>query len=433
MTWWILLILVFMFIVLVWHSAIHHALLDTPDSVLERHLAQTGRLERDRWLIVKQRGLAALAAMKQAGDKVVILGLVFVDLCVIGDGAGFTFWRVVASILIGLGLIWIASGVLGVALARYSGAGLITSIALPLRFAWSMGKPFILVNNFFDEAFRRLTGANLRQRDAEEELLRSIEESQRKGELDEVAAEMLENVVEFVDTDVSSVMTPRTDIDGIEYTDDLSAIRSFIEDAGHSRIPVYRENLDEIEGILYVKDLIRYLGEEAANFELRPLLRETLRVPETKHVGDLLRDFQTAEIHMAIVIDEYGGTSGLITIEDVLEEIVGEIHDEHEPDDEEEATCTQVGPDAWEVDGRFPLHDLEDHLQIDLPEDLEPETVAGLVLEHFGRVPDPQEAFDAYGHRFSVLESNEIRVDRVRILREEVQGHQASAANGRGA
>jgi CBS domain containing-hemolysin-like protein len=284
-----------------------------------------------------------------------------------------------------------------------------------------------------DEAVRRLSGANLRQRDAEEELLRSIEESQRKGELDKAAAEMLENVVEFVDTDVSSVMTPRIDIDGIEYTDDLALIRVFIEEAGHSRIPVYRENLDEIDGILYVKDLIRYLGEDAANFELRPLLRETIRVPETKHVGDLLRDFQTAEIHMAIVIDEYGGTSGLITIEDVLEEIVGEIHDEHEPDDEEEATCSLTGEDTWEADGRFPLHDLEDHLEIDLPEELEPETVAGLVLEHFGRVPDPEEHFDAYGYRFSVLEASDIRVDRVQLCRLDVRDVDESKPQARSA
>ncbi len=165
------------------------------------------------------------------------------------------------------------------------------------------------------------------------------------------------------------------------------------------------------------QDLVRYLGEDAASFQLRPLLREAIRVPETKAVGDLLRDFQSAEIHMAIVIDEYGGTSGLVTIEDVLEEIVGEIHDEHEPDDDEEATCLLLSDGLWEADGRFPLQDLEDHLPIELPEELEPETLAGFVLEHFGRVPGIEESFEALGYRFTVLEASDTKVDLVRIER----------------
>jgi len=311
--------------------------------------------------------------------------------------------------------VWLTSGILAPALARYAGVAILSSMLGPMRLGMTIARPARALAGLVDEAVRRLSGANIKEQDVEAELLRSVEKSQREGDLDQVAAEMIENVVEFADTDVSSVMTPRTEIEGIEYTDDLTAIRMFIEDAGHSRIPVYTENLDSIEGILYVKDLIRYLGEEAANFELRPLLRETLRVPETKHVGDLLRDFQTAEIHMAVVVDEYGGTSGLITIEDVLEEIVGEIHDEHEPDDDDEATCVVISEQLWEADGRFPLHDLEDHLDIELPDEMEPETVAGFVLEHFGRVPDVEEFFDAYGFRFSVLDASDTRVDRVQI------------------
>ncbi len=415
MTGWILVILVFMVGILAWTSAVKQALLVTSDGALERRLAELGRLERSRWVIGRQRALASYLSVKCAAQSALITGVVVLDLCGIGEGAVLDAWRLVFSVLIATALIWFATGVIGPALARYLGSSLITAILPLLRLALPIMGPFARITSIFDESVRRLTGANLLERDAEEELLRSIEDSQRKGGLDEVAVEMLENVVEFADTDVSSVMTPRTDIDGIAFTNDLSEIRAFIESAGHSRIPVYSENLDSIEGILYVKDLVRYLGEEAASFKLRPLLREAIRVPETKQVGDLLRDFQSAEIHMAIVIDEYGGTSGLVTIEDVLEEIVGEIHDEHEPDDEEEATCLPVSDGLWEVDGRFPLQDLEDHLPIELPEELEPETLAGFVLEHFGRVPSVDESFEALGHRFTVLEASDIKVDRLRI------------------
>ncbi len=415
MTGWILVILVFMVGMLAWTSAIKQALLGTSDGALERRLAELGRLERSRWIIGRQRSLASYLAVKCAAQSALITGVVVLDLCGIGEGAVLDPWRLTFSVLIATVLIWFSTGVIGPALARYIGSGLITAILPLLRLALPIMGPFARITSVFDESVRRLTGANLLERDAEEELLRSIEDSQRKGGLDDVAVEMLENVVEFADTDVSSVMTPRTDIDGIAFTDELSEIRSFIESAGHSRIPVYSENLDSIEGILYVKDLVRYLGEDAASFRLRPLLREAIRVPETKQVGDLLRDFQSAEIHMAIVIDEYGGTSGLVTIEDVLEEIVGEIHDEHEPDDEEEATCLPLSEGLWQADGRFPLQDLEDHLPIELPEELEPETLAGFVLEHFGRVPAIEESFEDLGYRFTVLEASETKVDLIRI------------------
>jgi CBS domain containing-hemolysin-like protein len=405
LTWWIVVLIVLSFVSLIMSSALHGALQSSSDGALERQLAKRGRLERSRWLIGRQDELASYMAVKRVGCMIILVALLVIEL---GMVAGFCTGAV---------LVWLAIDLIAPAIAHYTGQAMIIGLAAPLRLALVISKPIHMVNRLFDETVRRLSGANLRERDAEEDLLRSIEETQRQGGLDDVAAEMLENVVEFADTDVSSVMTPRTEIEGIEYTDDLVAIRAFIEDAGHSRIPVYRDSLDEIEGILYVKDLIRYLGATAPNFKLSAVLRESVRIPETKHVGDLLRDFQTAEIHMAIVIDEYGGTSGLITIEDVLEEIVGEIHDEHEPDDEEEPTCSLVGPDHWKADGRFAVNDLEDQLEIDFPEEIEPETVAGLVLEHFGRVPEPDEHFDAYGFRFRVLESSETRVESVGIRR----------------
>ena len=412
MSGWIVLAIIVLFVLLCFHVALREVLLKGSDGELERELAQYGRLERTRWMIGRQLDLANVVQWKSTAIQCAIVLLVLLDFCGFGE---VDVTSVVLAFVVSLALLWLATGVIGLSIARHVGISLAARLSGLLHVALYVHRPLIATGRFIDEMVRRLTGANLKERDAEEELLRSVEESQRTGGLDDVAAEMIENVVEFADTDVSSVMTPRTDVEGIEYTDNLSVIRDFIEHAGHSRIPVYSDSLDSIEGILYVKDLVQYLGEKAADFQLRPLLREAIRVPETKQVGDLLRDFQTAEIHMAIVIDEYGGTSGLVTIEDVLEEIVGEIHDEHEPDDDEEATCLLVEPGVWDVDGRFSLQDLDDHLEIVLPEELEPETVAGFVLEHFGRVPDIDDSFQALGHRFSVLEASDTRVERVRI------------------
>ncbi|MEE2681267.1 MAG: hemolysin family protein [Planctomycetota bacterium] len=414
MSGWIVLAIIVLFVFLCFYVALREVLLQSSDGELERELANSDRLERGRWMLGRQLDLATAVQWKSTAIQCAIVLLVLLDLC------GFErvdVLSVLLAFLISLVLLWLATGVIGLSIARHVGISLAVRLSAPLQFALGISRPLIATGRFLDEMVRRITGANLKERDAEEELLRSVEESQRTGGLDDVAAEMIENVVEFADTDVSSVMTPRTDIEGIEYTDDLAAIRDFIEHAGHSRIPVYADSLDEIEGILYVKDLIQYLGERAADFRLRPLLREAIRVPETKQVGDLLRDFQTAEIHMAIVIDEYGGTSGLVTIEDVLEEIVGEIHDEHEPDDDEEATCLLVEEGVWDVDGRFSLQDLDDHLEIVLPEEMEPETVAGFVLEHFGRVPSCADSFDALGYRFHVMEASDTRIERVRIER----------------
>ena len=276
--------------------------------------------------------------------------------------------------------------------------------------------PLVKAVSFIDEVVRRLSGAKLNDQDQHEaELLRSIEETHREGGLDEDAASMLENVVEFTNTDVAEIMTPRTDIDGIAITDDLGSIRSFITKVGHSRIPVFKDNLDHLIGILYVRDLVPYLGEDANDFRLEPLLRQPIIVPETKPVRELLADFQKSEVHMAIVIDEYGGTEGLVTIEDVLEEIVGEIRDEHEPEGEEEPALVAIDERQAEVDGRYHIDDLNERLGLAIPEDDDFDTVGGFVLSQLGHVPSEGEAFEAHNARFTALATAPTHVHRVRI------------------
>ena len=277
---------------------------------------------------------------------------------------------------------------------------------------------------FANEVIKRLSGATIhrngRTSEVEAELLRSIEAKQREGELAEGAKALIENVFDFTTTDVGEVMTPRTDIEGIAMTDDLAVIRAFILTAGHSRIPVFEEDLDHIAGILYVKDLIPFLGEDASAFELRPLLRRPIVIPETKPVADLLADFQQAEVHMAIVVDEYGGTAGLATIEDVLEEIVGEIYDEHEgDDDEEEPVLHAAGEGVWEVDGRFHIDDFNEAVDSELPEDDEYDTVGGWFTARVGHVPAVGESLREEELDFQVLEAEPTRVLKLRVRRAE--------------
>jgi CBS domain containing-hemolysin-like protein len=221
--------------------------------------------------------------------------------------------------------------------------------------------------------------------------------------------------VQFGEKVVSEIMTPRTLIEGIEYTDDLAAIRQLIETAGHSRMPVFRGSIDQIAGILYLKDLIRFIGEDGKAFRLQPLLRTPVRVPETQRVRDLLQQFQRTTGHMAIVVDEFGGTAGLVTIEDVVEELVGEIRDEHEPPEQGLPELRAVAPGAWEADARVEIARLSEETGLEIPEDVEYGTVAAFVLEHFGRIPARGDRFSALGAQFEVIAASPSRVERVLI------------------
>ncbi|MBC23912.1 MAG: hypothetical protein CMJ32_08375 [Phycisphaerae bacterium] len=397
-------------------SAMFTALSSLSQGSLSRYLEQIGVPGRMEWLHPRMhRVIEAVSLWRIICSTLVILVLVFPVLL---DARGVSLvLELIGMSVLAIVLLWVFPSVIGSSISRHAGVELVGRLLPVIHLLDVITAPLTSFIGFVDEAVRRLTGANLKKLEMEQELLRSIEETERQGGLDPVAADMLENGVEFTNTDVSSVMTPRTDMEGIEYTDDLASIRSFIDKAGHSRIPVYEDNLDSIAGILYVKDLISYLGTDASDFRLTRVLRKPIRVPETKNVRDLLVDFQTSEVHMAIVVDEYGGTAGLITIEDVLEEIVGEIHDEHEPEHEDEPTLTDVSEDRFEVDGRFAICDLNEQIGLDIPEDHDFDTIAGFVLDHFGRIPSEGESFQEHGALFTTLKATATQVSRISIER----------------
>jgi len=413
-TFWIAVVVLF---AASYASALSAAIVVVSRSALEDRLAAKGHRDRAQWLFETQESTRIAVALLRAIFRVSFVGLVIVQFTGTGPDARIQTGAIVAGCFVAAIAVWLCTSVISLAIARHASVGLV-AVSMPiLRAASTVLWPITRGVGFVDEVIRRLTGANLRERDDEIEadLLRSIEDTHREGGLDEKAAALLENVVEFSTTDVGEVMTPRTDIDGIELTDDLAEIRGFIAKVGHSRIPVYEENLDHIVGVLYVKDLIAYLGEDAADFRLRPLLRQPIMVPETKPVRELLGDFQRSEVHMAIVIDEYGGTAGLVTIEDVLEEIVGEIQDEHDAGEDEQPTLERKGDGRAEVDGRFHIDDLNEALGLDLPEDEEFDTVGGYLLASLGHVPAVGESYDGPNVRFTVLDASPTHIQRVGI------------------
>jgi putative hemolysin len=400
-------------------SALSLAMLMVSRSALEQRLEAAGHGRRGTWLFGHLTSTRQAVALLRTALRLMFFALVLVEVMGVGETSRITYGGLAIAGAIALAILWICTIVLASSLARHVPEAMVAGALPMMRVVAFVFSPLTRGLSFIDEAVRRLTGANLREREdeAEAELLRSIEDTHREGALDERAATLLENVVEFSSTDVGEVMTPRTDIEGIEVGMDLPAIRSFIIESGHSRIPVYEENVDHVVGILYVKDLIPHLGEEVDNFQLRPLLRQPIVVPETKPVRELLADFQRSEVHMAMVIDEYGGTAGLVTIEDVLEEIVGEIHDEHDLDEEPEPTFVEVGEGRCEVDGRYHIDDLNEQWGLDLPEDEEFDTIGGFVLASLGRVPEVGETFESHEARFTALAATPTHVQKVGIER----------------
>ncbi len=246
----------------------------------------------------------------------------------------------------------------------------------------------------------------------EEQILSAVEEGEREGILQRDETSMIESIVRFRDRQVSEVMTPRTEMICIDAEDDLEeSVRVAIE-CGHSRIPVYQESKDNIIGILYVKDLLKYWNKREVR--LADVVRQAHFIPESKKIGALFREFRSQRFHIAIILDEFGGTSGLITIEDIIEEIVGEIADEFEKV-EPRAEFQRVSADVVEFDARLPVRELNERLDLALPQGDGYDTVGGFLFSAMGRVPAVGEGFELGPARLEVVEADERRINRLRV------------------
>jgi CBS domain containing-hemolysin-like protein len=305
------------------------------------------------------------------------------------------------------------------ALARHAGEAMIATFP-GFLFAWRTALlPLTSMMHAIDRAVGRATHAGSGDPEAEaeealqQEILSVVEEGEKEGVVDETEREMIESVIEFRATHAGQIMTARPEIIGLDIGSSLDQIKQTLEESGHSRIPVYEGTLDHIVGILYARDLLKFLGTSSAQFDIRSAMRAALYVPESKPLPDLLQDFKLQKIHIAIVLDEYGGTSGLITIEDLLEELVGDISDEHEPT--EPAMLKRVNDAISEVDARIYVDELNRVLGLHLPEDAGYDTLGGFVSTTLGRIPERDETFTYDGARFTILDSEPQKVNRVKI------------------
>lgn len=242
--------------------------------------------------------------------------------------------------------------------------------------------------------------------------------STEKGAIDENEKEIITSIVEFRDTTVSEIMTPRVDIVAVAETKSIDEVIKVISESGHSRIPVYKESIDVISGVVFAKDLLKFINndERKKQIKLNSILKKVLFVPESKKIGEMLREFQSRKIHLAIVVDEYGGTSGLITLEDIIEEVVGDIWDEY---DKAEKHIQVLSDNKFLVNGNILLEDLASELGVNFIDenDSDIDTLAGYILKISGEIPKEGDEFIAGDYKLSVKQLDKKRIRKVIIER----------------
>lgn len=250
----------------------------------------------------------------------------------------------------------------------------------------------------------------------EEDIREMMDVGEEVGAIEGIQKDMVNNIFEFDDITAAEIMTPRIDVAAVDVEAGLIEALKIAVDNGYSRLPVYEEDIDHIIGILYIKDLLPYVGRNLPkNVTIRILLRETHFVPDTKKCDELFEEMNAKHLQMAIVVDEYGGVAGIVTIEDLLESIVGNMQDEFDDEDEE---ITQLDEDSFEVDGVLSVGELEELLDTELPEG-DYDTVAGFILDQLGHIPDDgEEAIVQYDNiTFTVKDMDDLRIDNVLIKR----------------
>ncbi len=348
------------------------------------------------------------------------VGHILFTICIVAllssTSSGKTDLHYLWAALISIGSLLMFSVAIPNAWARYAGENYLAAVYPLLRGCATVFRPVVATLRVVDGIVRRLAGvpptnsANQIE-DMEKEVLDAVSEGEKLGAIDTQEKEMIESVMEFSDTQVGQVMTPRTQIIAIKKDASLEQVRGLINREGHSRVPVYDGTIDSIQGVLYAKDLLKI--DDRANFDLTANMRTVPFIPETMSLRELLRQFQENKVHMAIILDEYGGTAGLVTFEDLLEELVGEITDEYEPPEPE--PIVRLDDDRIEIDARLRINDLNDELNLELPEDDDYDTIGGFIFSTLGRIPRTGEHFDHENLHIEIVDAEERRINRVRI------------------
>jgi putative hemolysin len=411
-------------------SALAQALRDLSRSTLLEYARQRPRpdkVERIERINADVEGHAAAIGLPRILLNLVLAAAAVFWLAAARDQAVPDWIDVAGGLAIASVLVWVFGLVIPHAVAKHAGEPTVYAWSALLRLAYVGVGPLRLVVRFFDEVVRRLSGKPVDDNGSaiQQELLDVVEEGAQEGQFDRVERNMIGAIVRFKDTTVAQIMTPRTEIEAMELTNNLGAVVAQIRAGGHSRIPVYEHSLDHIVGIFYVKDLLRWLAGDGMrggkSFDLKHIVRPAMFVPETKTVRELLGELIEKKVHVAMVADEYGGTSGLVSFEDIIEQIVGEIQDEYEqPNDA--APDIDVRPEARsaEVDARAYIKDTNEALRrlgIELPESEDYDTVAGFVTLALGTIPGVGQTLREGPLLITVLGAEPTRVTRVKIER----------------
>ena len=353
-----------------------------------------------------------------------------------------SFYRAMANLVLVVALVYLFDaphhgyGRLAAALGVAAGIVAVFGVGIPHAWATHAGDrmfrvtfyilsglryalyPVSAIMEAFDLPVRRLVGvrdeSGKRGDAAKQEILQAATEGQAEGAVNADEVEMIESVIRFGDRLAGEIMTPRTDCFALAAATPWNDAIAKIVEAGHTRVPVYEGDIDNIIGIVYAKDMLRHAGQMSLP-PLRNILRKCYFVPETKLLDDLLREFKARKVHLAVVLDEYGGTAGLVTIEDVIEEIVGDISDEY--DIASPGLMKRLDDASAEVDGRLPIEDLNDAMKLDIPKHEGYDTVAGLAFSELGYIPKAGEKFETSGARFTILAADERRITRLRVDR----------------
>ncbi|MBU3810958.1 MAG: hemolysin family protein [Candidatus Niameybacter stercoravium] len=295
------------------------------------------------------------------------------------------------------------------------------SVACPIWIFYKVAKPFVVFLAMSTNFLLRLLGIGVQdeaEEVTEEDILLLVEEGQEKGCIEEDEQEMIEKIFELDDMTISQIMTHRTHMLACSKEESIESIIKKAQESGYSRIPIYEETLDKIVGILYVKDLLQLVfTQDKTNLKIEQYMRPPIYIPESKKCSKLLKEFQEKKIHMAIVLDEYGGTEGIVTMEDLLEVIVGNIQDEY---DLEAVKIEKLAEDAYILDGSVSIEEVERILDVDLFEGEDCETIGGFIIKKIGMIPQKDSRIKLAlkeGYELSVLEVDEKCIKKVNICK----------------
>ena len=292
--------------------------------------------------------------------------------------------------------------------------GTIMSISVPLRFFFIVFRPLIWLLNGFAGFILSLLGINTNQGEvhhSSEELQYLLEQGKETGALDSNEHELIQNVFDFNGRVVKNIMVPRTKISGLDIGTNQNELIDILVSEGYSRMPVYDDVIDKIVGIVHAKDILPLLAKNV-QIVLKDIIRKPYFVPETKKINDLMAELQQKRIQIAIVLDEFGGTAGMVTLEDIVEELVGEIQDEF---DEEKPIVEKLSDNEFIVNALAPIYDVNEHLPHDLPEDGDFDTVSGWLGDIFGKIPEVGEQKEANGYNITVLKKSDQNIESVKL------------------